>query len=121
MTNTETLPDSALETVARYFGLLSEPMRLKILRSICQEEKCVADIVAETDSTQPNISRHLAIMYRSRVISRRREGSQTFYAVADSISIDLCRTVCAAMMAAKEFDTIPAKSSNEIESTLELK
>src|SRR5690606_22697605 len=34
--------------VADYFSLLSEPMRIRILHSICQQEKTVTQIVAET-------------------------------------------------------------------------
>ena len=34
--------------VARYFGVLSEPTRLKILHTICQDERSVGAIVAAT-------------------------------------------------------------------------
>ena len=36
------------EAVSNYFALLSEPVRLRILHSICREEKSVSQIVAET-------------------------------------------------------------------------
>jgi DNA-binding transcriptional ArsR family regulator len=82
------------ETVARYFSLLGEPTRLKILHSICQEEKCVSDIIAATGISQTNASRHLGLMYQSGMLSRRREGNQIYYSVADKIFIELCRSVC---------------------------
>ena len=40
--------DEVFAIVARYFGLLSEPTRLKILHSICQDERSVSAIVAST-------------------------------------------------------------------------
>lgn len=52
------------ESVARYFSLLSEPTRLRIMHVICQEAKSVNQIVEETGFTQTNVSRHLGVMYQ---------------------------------------------------------
>ncbi len=82
------------ESVARYFLVLSEPARLRIVHAICQEEKAVGTIVEETDLAQSNVSRHLNMMYQAGVLRRRREGSQVFYSVTDSTLTDVCRAVC---------------------------
>ena len=82
------------ETVSRYFSLLSEPMRIRIIHVICQHERTVSDIVAETGGTQTNISRHLSSMYRAGVLTRRKEGNFTYYGVADQALTEICRTVC---------------------------
>lgn len=82
------------EAVARYFSLLGEPTRLRILHSICQDEKCVSDIITETGATQTNVSRHLGMMYQAGMLSRRRDGNQIYYRVADQVFIELCRAVC---------------------------
>ena len=37
--------DRLFEVVSGYFGLLSEPTRLKILNAICEGELSVSDIV----------------------------------------------------------------------------
>ncbi len=81
------------EAVARYFGVLGEPTRLRILHAICQEEKCVNDIIRATGLAQANVSRHLGLMYQAGLLSRRREGTQVFYRVADPMYVELCRTV----------------------------
>jgi DNA-binding transcriptional ArsR family regulator len=80
--------------VARYFGLLSEPTRIKILHAICQAERSVGDIVEATGATQTNVSRHLALLHQAGVVARRREGNTVYYQVADAMFADLCRTVC---------------------------
>jgi DNA-binding transcriptional ArsR family regulator len=80
--------------VASYFSLLAEPMRLRILHSICQQEKTVSQIVAETGATQTNISRHLNSMYRAGALTRRKEGNHIFYGVGDETLIAICRGVC---------------------------
>ena len=82
------------ESVARYCSLLSEPTRLRIMHAICQDEKSVNQIVEETGFTQTNVSRHLGLMHQGGMVSRRREGAQVFYRVADASFTELCRTVC---------------------------
>lgn len=86
--------DPVFHAVAAYFSVLSEPTRLKIMHAVCTDEKTVSQIVAETGSTQTNISRHLGLMHRHGVLARRRNGTQVLYSVADPTMVDLCRSVC---------------------------
>lgn len=81
------------ESVARYFSVLGEPTRLRILHTLCREERCVNDIIKLTSLAQANVSRHLGLMYQAGLLSRRREGTQVFYRVADPVYVELCRTV----------------------------
>jgi DNA-binding transcriptional ArsR family regulator len=81
------------ESVARYFSVLGEPTRLRILHALCQEERCVNDIIKVTGLAQANGSRHLGLMYQAGLLSRRREGTQVFYKVADPMYVELCRSV----------------------------
>ncbi len=81
------------ESVARYFSVLGEPTRLRILHTLCQEERCVSDILKLTGLAQANASRHLGLMYQAGMLSRRREGNQIFYRVADPVYAELCRSV----------------------------
>ncbi|MBE0619870.1 MAG: winged helix-turn-helix transcriptional regulator [Burkholderiales bacterium] len=84
----------AFDAVASYFSVLSEPMRLRIMHSICETEKTVSQIVEEIGATQTNVSRHLGIMYRSGVLARRKEGNRVYYRAADMAMVELCRGVC---------------------------
>lgn len=81
------------EAAARYFSVLGEPARLKILHAICGEEMSVNSIITVTGMAQANASRHLGLMYQAGMLSRRREGTQVFYKVADQMFVELCRTV----------------------------
>jgi len=83
------------ERAAAYFSLLSEPSRLRILQVICAGESSVQAVVAATSLPQPNVSRHLALLHRSGVLSRRRAGTSVFYSVSDPMINELCRVVCA--------------------------
>jgi DNA-binding transcriptional ArsR family regulator len=83
-----------LERASRYFSLLAEPARLRILQAVCDKECSVQEIVGQTSLPQPNVSRHLSLLFNAGVLSRRREGTFVFYKVSDSLVTQLCRTVC---------------------------
>ncbi|MCA1938196.1 MAG: metalloregulator ArsR/SmtB family transcription factor [Dechloromonas sp.] len=85
--------NQVFEQVAHYFSLLADPTRLRILSSLCGEERPVHEVVDQVGLTQANISRHLNILYRAGVVARRRDGNSVFYRVIDPNFVDICRTV----------------------------
>lgn len=86
--------DQVFATVAELFGLLSTPIRLKIISALCHGEKNVSQLLAEIDTTQPNMSQHLATLYRAGVLGKRREATQIFYQLQNERVASLCRAVC---------------------------
>ncbi|RJG07881.1 ArsR family transcriptional regulator [Noviherbaspirillum cavernae] len=82
------------EEVANYFSLLCEPTRLKILYAVCNGERSVGEIVTEVESTQANVSRQINMLYRARILARRKEGTQVYYRIEDQKTIAMCKTVC---------------------------
>jgi DNA-binding transcriptional ArsR family regulator len=86
--------DPVFNRVAAYFGLLSEPMRLRIVQAVSQVEKTVSDIVAATGATQTNISRHLNRMHAAGALARRKNGNRADYRVAATAPVEICRNVC---------------------------
>lgn len=96
--------NDVFESVARYFALLSEPTRLRIMHSICQQEKSVNQIVDEIGASQTNVSRHLGLMHRAGVLGRRKDGNQVLYRVTDAAFTELCRTVCVRVAAELDGD-----------------
>lgn len=86
--------DRVFDSVAELFAVLSTPIRLKIISAVCHGEKNVSELLAEIDTTQPNMSQHLAMLYRSGVLSRRREGTQIYYRLQSERVSMLCRAVC---------------------------
>lgn len=98
------------EVVSRYFGLLSEPTRLKILNAICEGELSVSEIVERIESTQTNVSRHLNLMYGKGILKRRRAGASSFYSIADKNVITLCRTVCTQLAGQIDDNVVPART-----------
>ncbi|WP_396269915.1 ArsR/SmtB family transcription factor [Ideonella sp.] len=86
--------DRVFESAAELFSVLATPIRLKIISAVCQQEKNVSQLLAEIDTTQPNMSQHLSTLYRSGVLAKRREGTQIYYRLQSERVAMLCRAVC---------------------------
>ena len=86
--------DRVFDSVAELFSVLSTPIRLKIISAVCQKEKNVSELLAEIDTTQPNMSQHLSTLYRSGVLAKRRVGTQMYYRLQSERVATLCRAVC---------------------------
>lgn len=83
---------------------MSAPMRLKIISSLCNGEKNVSQLLAEVDTTQPNMSQHLNTLYQSGVIGKRREGVQIFYRIINDRVVTLCRAICTQIAIETEYE-----------------
>ena len=92
--NTKSSQERVFDSVAELFGVLSTPIRLRIISAVCQGEKNVSELLAEIDTTQPNMSQHLSMLYRSGVLAKRREGTQMYYRLQSERVATLCRAVC---------------------------
>lgn len=86
--------DAVFDSVAELFGLLSTPIRLKIIGALCNGEKNVSQLLAEINTTQPNMSQHLSTLYRAGVLGRRRDSTQIYYRLQSERVAMLCRAVC---------------------------
>ena len=89
--------EEALELVARRFAVLAEPMRLRILQTLIEGEKSVGALAEAAGGTQANTSRHLQTLAEAGLVSRRKEGLQVIYAIADPSIFELCALVCGSL------------------------
>lgn len=86
--------DEVFQLAAEIFRVMSAPMRLKIISCLCNGERNVSELLAEIDTTQPNMSQHLNTLYQAGVLGKRREGVQIFYRITNDRVVTLCRAVC---------------------------
>ncbi|MFO7866977.1 MAG: metalloregulator ArsR/SmtB family transcription factor [Candidatus Aminicenantes bacterium] len=68
---------------ARIFKALAHPIRLYIVETLLNGEKCVNDIRELFDVTQPNISQHLNILKYSGIVENRQKGNLRCYYLND--------------------------------------
>ena len=88
------LSDGLLERVAEQFRALAEPSRLRLLNILCAGERAVGDLVAASGLEFANASRHLAVLYSSGFVARRREGPRVVYSLKDDSVVSLCELMC---------------------------
>jgi DNA-binding transcriptional ArsR family regulator len=86
--------DLVFASVADLFSVLSTPIRLKIISAVCHGEKNVSELLGEIETTQPNMSQHLSVLYRRGVLTKRRDGTQIYYGLRSERVATLCRAVC---------------------------
>jgi DNA-binding transcriptional ArsR family regulator len=86
--------DVVFASAAELFQVLATPIRLKIISALCEREKNVSQLLTEIHTTQPNMSQHLATLYRAGVLTRRRDATQIYYRIGNQRAATLCRAVC---------------------------
>ncbi len=89
------LSDAVVEEAARLFGILAEPSRLNLLRTLMEGPRTVSELVEVTGMKQGNVSKHLGVLLNARFVSRAREGHFARYRLADSRLFELCDLMCA--------------------------
>ena len=89
------LTDSSAEVIAERFGALAEPMRLRLLNALRRGEMSVGDLAEESGASQANASKHLQLLLQQGFIERRKEGTTTWYHIADPAVFELCSLISA--------------------------
>ncbi len=72
-----------MERYANLFKALADETRLRLLALLVErEELCVCDLMATLDLPQSTVSRHLATLRHSGLVSGRRQGVWMYYRLA---------------------------------------
>lgn len=88
------MSDKMMGLIASRFRTLGEPLRLRLLQQLETGEKTVGELVEAVDGNQPNVSKHLSILFDAGLVSRRREGNSVLYGIGDPMVFKLCALVC---------------------------
>ena len=88
------LPDALVEVIARRFRIIGEPMRIRILDHLREDEASVHELTTALDASQQNVSKHLQVLLEAGIVGRRKEGNNAIYSIADPSVFALCDDVC---------------------------
>ena len=83
------MEERVLELKAEILKALAQPTRLKILELLRNGEKCICEIVPAINGEQSNISRHISLMQKSRLIATRKDGVKVMVKVLDPQIFDI--------------------------------
>ncbi|MFC1855461.1 ArsR/SmtB family transcription factor [Thermodesulfobacteriota bacterium] len=62
---------------------LSDESRLTILMFLCKRELCICQIIDMLDLSPSTVSKHVAILYDSGLVQRRKEGRWHYYYIPE--------------------------------------
>jgi DNA-binding transcriptional ArsR family regulator len=93
------LPETLFEPVAERLRLLADATRLRILNVLREGESSVVQIVEKVGASQPNVSRHLALLLRAGIVTRRPQGREVHYRVVDPFIDQICDAICGSLRA----------------------
>lgn len=79
----DAVAEMTLMKQARLLRTLSHPGRLEILAVLGKGEACVCHLAAALGRSQPYVSQQLAILRAAGLITSRRQGTFTYYALRD--------------------------------------
>jgi DNA-binding transcriptional ArsR family regulator len=80
----DVMPDEEiLYDLADLFKVFSDTTRIKILYSLMNGERRVADIADSIGATQSAVSHQLRILKASRLVKFQRDGKNVMYSLAD--------------------------------------
>jgi ArsR family transcriptional regulator, arsenate/arsenite/antimonite-responsive transcriptional repressor len=88
---------AAVDELEHVFKALADRTRLRILALLGNNEVCVCHMHDSLGLPQPTVSRHLAYLRKSGLVSARRDGVWMHYRVAQSLSPVIRDIVAAAV------------------------
>jgi DNA-binding transcriptional ArsR family regulator len=91
------IPEPLAELIAQRLRAIAEPTRIRLLDRLRDGEASVQELTEATGASQQNVSKHLAVLHEARIVSRRKAGNRTVYAIADATVLDLCEHVCGSL------------------------
>ena len=79
------LPATPFESdlLAKYFRVLGDPIRLRILDLVANEERSVGELAVLLGESQPKVSNHLGCLRWCGFVITRREHRTVYYRLAD--------------------------------------
>ncbi|MCX5801918.1 MAG: metalloregulator ArsR/SmtB family transcription factor [Proteobacteria bacterium] len=77
------MKDNSYLKWADIFKTIGHPIRIKIIETLLENEKCVRNIWKYLDLPQSTVSQHLSILRSKGIVENEREGSSVKYFVRD--------------------------------------
>jgi DNA-binding transcriptional ArsR family regulator len=91
------LPGPLVELIARRFRVIGEPMRIRLLDRLRDEEATVHELTEALGASQQNVSKHLQVLLEAGIVGRRKQGTHAYYSIADEGVLALCEQVCGSL------------------------
>jgi len=91
------IPAELAELIAARLRVIGDPTRIRLLDALRDGEKSVQQLTELLGTSQQNASKHLGVLLNAGLVSRRKVGTSSYYAVADPTVYALCEQVCGSL------------------------
>jgi DNA-binding transcriptional ArsR family regulator len=88
------IPLDLAELIAARMRVIGDANRIRILDLLRDGELSVNQITERLGTSQQNASKHLGLLLQAGIVARRKEGTSSYYSVADAGVYELCEQVC---------------------------
>lgn len=78
-----------IETLSGLLKAIAHPIRLQILCLLKERERSVADLLREIETSNANISQHLAVLRNQGIITARKDANFIYSRVGDKRVMEL--------------------------------
>ncbi len=78
------LPSDNARAIARFFQVLSDPTRVRMLKALADAEWCVSDLTQALGMDQPAVSHQLKYLRELGLVKWMKTGRHVYYTLADT-------------------------------------
>ena len=71
--------------IARFFQVLADPTRVRLVKALADGKWCVSDLVQALEMDQPAISHQLKYLRTLGLVNRERAGRHVYYTLDDPL------------------------------------
>ncbi|ACK42814.1 MULTISPECIES: ArsR/SmtB family transcription factor [Dictyoglomus] len=91
--NYTALSDEALQNMSDILKILAHPLRIKLIFILAQNSATVSDLLKILNVRQPNLSQHLTLLKRVKLLKTKREGKSVYYQLSHPEIRDLLESI----------------------------
>jgi len=81
----DVLPIEDAQSIARFFQVLSDPTRVRLVKALADGKWCVSDLAQALEMDQPAISHQLKYLRKLRLVNWERIGRHVYYTLDDRL------------------------------------
>jgi ArsR family transcriptional regulator, lead/cadmium/zinc/bismuth-responsive transcriptional repressor len=78
------LPVDDARTIARFFQVLADPTRVRMIKALADGEWCVSDLTLALGMDQPAVSHQLKYLREQGLVDWVKRGRHVYYTLADN-------------------------------------
>jgi len=79
------MKEKLLQFKAEILKAIAQPTRLKILELLREKELCICEIAPLINGGQSNVSKHLSVLEKSKLVASRKEGVRVYVKANPSV------------------------------------